>query len=139
MIVLSSHPEKCVIVLDDALPVGLAANTAAILGISLGKRRPDLVGSDACDNDGRLHTGVIETPLPILKASADTLSELQTTADDSLTVLDFSDLAQRCRTYDEFLDKMAATPSGALRTIGLALCGPAKMVNALTGRLPLLR
>ena len=32
--------EKCVMILDERLPVGLIANTAAILGITLGKMRP---------------------------------------------------------------------------------------------------
>ena len=29
--------EKCVLVLHEALPLGVAANTAAILGVTLGK------------------------------------------------------------------------------------------------------
>ena len=36
--------EKCVIVADGALPPGLIANTAAILGITLGKNLPEAVG-----------------------------------------------------------------------------------------------
>lgn len=33
------HEEKCVMILDDRLPKGVAANTAAILGITLGRRQ----------------------------------------------------------------------------------------------------
>lgn len=32
--------EKCVIVVDEALPLGIIANTAVILGITLGKTMP---------------------------------------------------------------------------------------------------
>ena len=35
--------QKCVLVIDGALPAGVAANTAAILGITLGKRFPETV------------------------------------------------------------------------------------------------
>lgn len=33
--------EKCVIVLDSDLPLGVLANTATILGITLGKHFPE--------------------------------------------------------------------------------------------------
>ena len=32
--------EKCVMVIDENLPTGIIANTAAILGITRGKKRP---------------------------------------------------------------------------------------------------
>ena len=38
--------DKCVLVIDEAMPRGLAANTAAILGITWGRLRPELVGED---------------------------------------------------------------------------------------------
>ena len=34
--------EKCVMVIDENLPLGLIANTAAIMGITLGKEMPKL-------------------------------------------------------------------------------------------------
>ena len=36
--------EKCVMVIDETLPTGLIANTAGIMGITLGKEMPDTVG-----------------------------------------------------------------------------------------------
>lgn len=36
--------EKCVMVIDERLPLGIIANTAAIMGITLGKKMPDVVG-----------------------------------------------------------------------------------------------
>ena len=38
--------EKCVIVVDEELPLGIIANTAVILGITLGKTMPEAVGPD---------------------------------------------------------------------------------------------
>ena len=36
--------QKCVMVLDETLPLGLLWNTAAILGVTLGRQVPELVG-----------------------------------------------------------------------------------------------
>ena len=36
--------EKCVMIIDENLPLGIIANTAAIMGITLGKQRHEVVG-----------------------------------------------------------------------------------------------
>ena len=41
--------EKCVMVIDEHLPLGIIANTAAIMGIALGKKMPEVVGADVTD------------------------------------------------------------------------------------------
>lgn len=110
--------EKSVLVVDEELPIGLIANTAAILGMTLGKRMPELVGSDVTDADKNTHLGIIEIPLPILKASAHKVRELRNQlylpdfAD--LTVVDFSDLAQSCKEYDDYIQKIGNTNADAL-------------------------
>ncbi len=58
--------EKCVIVMDERLPLGVAANTAAILGITMGMKMPDVVGEDVPDAQGNAHTGIIQFPVPVL-------------------------------------------------------------------------
>lgn len=135
--------EKCVMILDGQLPAGLAANTAAVLGVTLGARLPDVVGGDVRDGAGRTHAGIIQFPIPILKGSPETLAALREKLYEpeyaELTAVDFSTLAQSCRTYREFIGKIAACPVEDLRYIGLALCGDKKKVNRLTGNLPLLR
>ncbi|MEJ2419021.1 MAG: DUF2000 domain-containing protein [Exilibacterium sp.] len=35
---------KCVIVIDQNLPVGIIANTAAVLSLSLGRLNPEMIG-----------------------------------------------------------------------------------------------
>lgn len=135
--------EKCVMILDENLPLGLIANTAAIMGITLGKKLPEVVGADVLDRSGNVHLGIIEFPVPVLKASCDTIKavreRLYRPEYQELTVVDFSDLAQGCRTYDEFIQKMEQAPEETLEYLGVAICGPKKKVNQFTGSMPLLR
>ena len=135
--------EKCVMVIDETLPAGMIANTAAILGITLGKKLPEMVGADVTDQSGNEHLGIIEFPVPILRGSPEMIKQMREKLYQSdfqdLTVVDFSDLAQGCRTYDEFVEKMGRAPESALQYIGVAICGPKKKVNKLTGSMPLLR
>lgn len=135
--------EKCVIVVDENLPLGIIANTAAILGITMGMKMPDVVGNDALDLEGNPHMGIIQFPVPILKGNTDILKKLRTRLFEpqfsELTVVDFSDLAQGCKTYNEFIGKMANTSESRLNYIGIAVCGNKKQINKLTGSMPLLR
>lgn len=135
--------EKCVMVIDDSLPRGLLANTAAIMGITLGKEMPEVVGAGVADQSGGEHLGIIGFPVPILRGSPEDIRQIREKLYQpdfqELTVVDFSDLAQGCRTYDEFIEKMGHTPRSALRYLGVAVCGQKKKVNRLTGSMPLLR
>ncbi|WP_418746836.1 DUF2000 domain-containing protein [Frisingicoccus sp.] len=135
--------EKCVMVIDENLPVGLIANTAAIMGITLGKFLPEVVGENVLDDSLYEHLGIIEFPVPILRASSGKIKEIREKLYESeykdLTVVDFSDLAQKCKTYDEFTEKMSETSEKSLSYLGIALCGAKKKVNKLTGSMPLLR
>lgn len=135
--------EKCVMVIDEHLPLGLIANTAAIMGITLGKKMPEAVGADVADRSGNTHLGIIEFPVPILKGSPEIIRELREklyrTEFQDLTVVDFSDLAQGCKTYGEFIEKMGQVPESSLQYLGIAVCGAKKKNNKLTGSMPLLR
>lgn len=135
--------EKCVIVVDENLPLGIIANTAAILGITMGMKMPDVVGNDVLDLEGNAHMGIIQFPVPILKGNTEILKKLRTRLYEpqfsELTVVDFSDLAQGCKTYNEFIGKMANTSESRLNYIGIAVCGNKKQINKLTGSMPLLR
>ena len=135
--------EKCVMVIDESLPLGVIANTAAIMGITLGKKIPEVVGADVTDQSGREHLGIIEFPVPVLRGSPESIKRIRETlyqpGFQDLTAVDFSDLAQGCKTYDEFIEKMDRAPESALQYFGIAICGPKKKVNKLTGSMPLLR
>lgn len=135
--------EKCVMVIDESLPAGMIANTAAIMGITLGKRMPEVVGCDVTDRDGNGHPGIIEFPVPVLRASSEAIGEIRRKLYlpefEELTAVDFSDLAQSCKTYEEYIGRMGDAPEKDLSYLGVAVCGAKKKVNALTGSLPLLR
>lgn len=135
--------EKCVMIIDCNLPLGIIANTAAIMGITLGKKMPDVVGCDVVDQTGNKHLGIIEFPVPILKGSKDGIKEIREKLYlpeyEDLTVVDFSDCAQSCQTYDEFIEKIAKVPENDLNYFGIAICGSKKKINKLTGSIPLLR
>lgn len=135
--------EKCVMVIDEKLPLGIIANTAAIMGITLGKERPELVGRDVCDRSGKRHQGIIAFPVPILKGDSGMIKSIRERLYDpefsDLSVVDFSDLAQGCKTYEEFIEKMSKASGTELNYLGIAICGTKKKVNKLTGNVPLLR
>ena len=135
--------EKCVMVIDEHLPLGIIANTAAIMGITLGKKMPEVVGADVIDRTGKEHLGIIEFPVPILKGYVESIKAIREKLYEpdfsDLTVVDFSDLAQSCKTYDEFIGKMKEVSEADLNYFGIAICGTKKKINKLTGSMALLR
>ena len=130
---MKNKNEKCVMVIDENLPLGIIANTAAIMGITLGKKMPEVVGSDVVDKTGNEHLGIIEFPVPILKGNIDSIKAIREKLYEpdfsDLTVVDFSDLAQSCKTYDEFIGKMRTASETDLNYFGIAICGAKKKVN----------
>lgn len=130
-------------VIDEELPLGVAANTAGILGITLGKQLPETVGPDVYDKSGKAHLGIIQLPVPILRANQETIkairSQLFEPAFSDVVTVDFSDVAQSCNVYDEFMEKAATVEEASLTYFGIGICGAKKLVNKLTGSLPLLR
>lgn len=140
---MNEPEQKCVMVIDHALPLGLIANTAAMLGISIGKLHPEMVGEDVTDATGRVHTGISTYPISMLKGDEQLLSELRLRLFEpeftALTVIDFSDVAQKINVYADFVQKAGETQERDHSYYGIALFGDKKKINRLTGMLPLLR
>jgi Protein of unknown function (DUF2000) len=133
-------PDRCVVVLDEGLPRGLAANAAAVLAVTLGARVNGLVGADYADADGHPHAGLIPFGLPVLRAPAARLRELRARASgDGVGVIDFPAAGQRTVDYDEFTRTVGSTPSASIEYAGVALYGERRAVARLTGSLGLLR
>lgn len=134
---------KCVMIIDESLPAGVIANTAAILGFTLGKRFPEAVGRDVTDKNGSVHLGIIEFPVPILKGSPELIAEVRqklcTKGFEDVAAVDFTQTAQGCKTYGEFVRKIAETEEKDLLYMGIGLFGEKKKINKLTGNIPLLR
>lgn len=131
---------RCVIVVDEALPPGLAANAAAVLALSLGARAPTLVGADFADADGGPHAGLIDRGLPILRAAAADLIGLRRDAVGAgLGVIDLPTFAQQTTDYESFCSEVGRTAAVDLGYLGLLVYGPKRAVGRLSGSLPLLR
>jgi len=131
---------RCVIVLDETLPPGLAANAAAVLAVTLGARVPGVLGSDFEDADGGRHPGLVDRGLPILKAPAGDLAGLRARAlAAEIIVIGFPRFGQATTDYEAFRERVSQTPAAELAYLGLLLSGPKKTVDKLTGSLPLLR
>ena len=140
---MESTTSKCVMVLDENLPLGLLANTAAILGITLGKHMPEAVGADVLDSSGKPHLGIITFPVPILRGDAEQIRAIRETLYgvdyQDVGGVDFSDVAQCCKNYGAYIGNAAQADESEWRYFGLGLCGPKKLVSRLTGSMPLLR
>ncbi len=138
-----NEERKCVMVVDENLPLGIIANTTAILGNTLGSHYPDAVGKDVVDKNENEHLGIIEIPIPILKGNKEFLNNLRDTLYKEeykdMIVADFSDVAQSCKTYDEYIDKISKIESNNINYFGIAIYGTKKQVNKLTGSIGLLR
>lgn len=68
---------KCVMVIDETLPLGVIANTAGIMGLTLGKHIPETIGPEVLDQSGCVHLGIIQLPVPVLKADSEKIKELR--------------------------------------------------------------
>ncbi|WP_139788529.1 DUF2000 domain-containing protein [Halomonas sp. BC1] len=119
---------KCVIVVDKELGLGHAANAVSVIGVSMGRSVENLVGPDMRSQDNVNYPGVIYTPLPILLSSKEKLREIlvKTLEEDEIHNIPFSALAQSCRTYQEYEERMSAADSSSIELVAIGLVGSKK-------------
>lgn len=134
-----SSKHRCTIIIDKDLPLGLAMNAASVIGISFGRTIDNLVGSDMQSLDNVNYPGVIYSPLPVLQASSEYLREIQNNAeyDDDIYVMPFSALAQSCRTYQEYDEKISSISSSNIELVAIGIVGSKNKVTKMTGNLAL--
>ncbi|MGY6564445.1 MAG: DUF2000 domain-containing protein [Halomonadaceae bacterium] len=130
---------KTVIILSDSLPAGLAVNFAAVLGMSLGKHVPDLVGSDTTSADGILLKGITTVPLPVLSAPESDLPALFDAAEELPIRFAYMRAAFEASDYADYMLRITSTSFGEQVPQGILLAGPRKAVARICGQLPLLR
>lgn len=130
---------RCTIVIDDRLSAGLAMNAASVIGISFGRTVENLVGPDLHSADGVSYPGVIYAPLPVLLAGGEYVQHLlnASAADEEIYAMPFSALAQSCKTYDEYSERLSPVDSRQIELVAIGLIGPKKKISRLTGNLPL--
>lgn len=135
--------KKCVLIVDGHLPIGLAANTAAVLAMSLGRLHPELIGADLFDQDGQMHPGITTTVLPILKSQPEQLVDIARRVRElpsgEVLMIDVTTTAQQSKTYEEYQSALSTSSTTDLTYIGLCLFGHAPRIKSLTGSLALLR
>lgn len=137
-----NQPPKLAVIVDSSLSSSFAANTAAVLTLSLGDAHEGLIGRDLKDVSGSTHLGITTVPIPILSADQDTLRTTRMRARNEFAdvcVVDFTDVAQRTGSYEEYARALEASSEEQLTYLGIALHGPKKPINKLTGNLSLLR
>jgi hypothetical protein len=130
---------KMVVIIATEAPIGVALNTAALLGVGLGSHHDDTVGPDTVDAAGTPHTGMCAYPIPILRADDLQALRAQAAARPDVTIHDMHQVAQQARTYDQMSTTLAGTKPEDIQYLGLALYGPRQSVDSLTGALPLYR
>jgi hypothetical protein len=133
-------PMRCVAVIDHALPIGNAANAAAVMALTMGKRQPELAGEPFVDASGHPHPGLIATGIPVLGAPAEELPTLRDKAIAAgLAVVDFPVQGQQTTDYAEFQRLVSKTDPAELRYLGVMIYGAKKSVSRIVGRYGLLR
>ncbi|MDW6004671.1 DUF2000 domain-containing protein [Vibrio mangrovi] len=131
--------KKCVLVIDKELPQGLIANTAAVLTLSLGKIHPELVGEDIKNGDGEKHLGITRIPIPILAGDPNDIKRLRSELMPHTTLIDFSNIAQTTKNYEDYSNKLASVQNEDIEYLGIAVYGDKKIISKHTGNMRLIR
>ena len=131
---------KWVIVVNEALPPGLAANAAICTAAATTAGVDGLLGPDAVDADGSRHPGLPWAGCSVLVADADTLRTIRAKADQhpETFVADMPEAAQATRVYDEYRAAIAATTGDTIEYYAVSIVGPRNRVDRLVGRLSLM-
>jgi len=116
-------------------------NAASVIGICFGKLMGNRVGVDQWRAVGVNYPGVIVALLPVLLAEGNYLRELQkvSSADSEIFGLPLSALAQSCKIYTNYGERIASKPSEHNELVAIGLVGTNKKINRLTGNLKLYR
>src|SRR5579863_1042792 len=125
-------PMRCAIVVDESLPAGRAANAAAVIALTLGKRHPHLAGPDLVDGSGHAHPGLVPIGIAVLAAPAPDLAALRLKAlQCRIDIVDFPRQGQETTDYALFATRVREIPTEGLAYVGVGLYGPRKLVGRI--------
>ncbi|MCD7901354.1 MAG: DUF2000 domain-containing protein [Bacteroides sp.] len=138
-----NNSAKCVLIIDNAQPTGIIANTASVLSITIGNHVKGMVSHDVYDKEGDKHLGITQLPIPILGATSEKIKEIRkhlcSLNCENMIVVDFSDIAQRSKTYEQYESVMQNIDENDIRYIGIGIFGDRKTINKATGNLSLIK
>ena len=143
-VIMDTQTEKCVLVIDGTLPLGLIANRQPY---SASRWQASAAsGGTGCSRQSAARTSASPPPPRTHPAGrtgrcyARFSRELVRAVLAGLTAVDFSDLAQGCRNLQRSSPvRPRLPPRKELSYFGIGICGAKKLVGRLTGNLPLLR
>lgn len=136
----ATEPERCAIVVDAALAAGKAANAAAVIALTLGKRHPHLAGPDLVDASGHAHPGLIPIGIAVLAAPATDLRDVRARAlKNGIDVVDFPSQGQQTTDYAEFGARVREVLTEDLSYVGIGLYGTRKSVGRIVGKFSFLK
>jgi len=131
----SLQPERCVIILNEDLPVGKAVNAAAVIALTVGQRHPVLVGQPLIDGDRCEYPGLIPIGIPVLSASSEQLKALlESCRRQALDKVIFPIEGQETTRYEEFTASLLNQKTEQLQLLGMAIIGGKKNVRKLTAQ-----
>lgn len=125
--------ERCVIVLNQELPPGKAANAAAVIALTIGQRHPELVGQPLVDASQVSHPGLIPIGIAVLSGSAEQLCTLRQNAAEagSIDLIDFPQEGQQTKNYASFQEEITKVLLDDMVYLGVALVGRKKAISKL--------
>ena len=128
------------VIIDQSLPLGLQANIAAVLSLSLGKKHPEIIGHSVENIDGLKMEGITQIPLSILQATTSEIKRIYfENCFNDLYMIIFNDSAITKKYYPDYLKKISLQHSEDMVIHGLIIYGERKIVNKICSNLQLLR
>lgn len=129
--------KKCIIILNENLEKGLAANIAAVLGMSLGSKFPELTGPPVRTANMTNIPGITTIPIPILRASTEEISGVFANETEVDFKVIFGKAAMNTKSYPEYVKLMSELTDSDQEIHGILLLGSKKSINKVSGNLPL--
>ncbi|NAZ84544.1 DUF2000 domain-containing protein [Kineococcus indalonis] len=132
--------QKVVLVCREDLPVAVAVNAAAVLGLSVGHHLPGRSGPAVTDASGTTYPGITTLPVPVLTAPAAVVTELfrAARADERVAAVVLTEAARRAKTHEDYAEQVQRVPDADAEPVALAVYGPRNRVTRLTEHLPLM-
>jgi len=131
---------KWVVIVNRALPAGLAVNAAVCVASATSPAIAGLLGEGVNDADGTWHPGLPWAGCSVLSADTETLRSIRAKAEahPETFVADMPAAAQQTRVYEEYRESVSGSSGDDIEYYALSIVGPRNRVDRLVGRLPLL-